>query len=292
MRRKPLNHRHSDVKPCGGHGFTLIEAVIVIAITGIIAAVVAVFIRAPVQGYFDAARRAELTDIADTAVRRMSRDLHLALPNSLRVPTGSNQCFEYMPVATGGRYRAEQDCTGACAGDMLDFDAADGSFDVLGALDPVPAANDRVVVYNLGIPGADAYSGDNVATIASATANSINLSANTLFPLASPGSRFHIVPNAEPAVFYVCSNVGTNASGNGTGTLFRLSGYAIDPVQPATCPAIPAGTPILARNVSACEFSYANGVTERNALMSIRLTLTQSSESVSLYHSVHVNNVP
>ncbi|HJW54946.1 MAG TPA: prepilin-type N-terminal cleavage/methylation domain-containing protein, partial [Burkholderiaceae bacterium] len=66
-------------------GFTLLEAIIVIAITGIIAAVVAVFIVKPVQGYVDSARRAEMTDTADTALRRISRDLHLALPNSVRV---------------------------------------------------------------------------------------------------------------------------------------------------------------------------------------------------------------
>jgi len=49
-------------------GFTLIEAIIVIAITGIVAAAVAMFIRLPVQGYVDSAARAELTDIADTAL--------------------------------------------------------------------------------------------------------------------------------------------------------------------------------------------------------------------------------
>ncbi|HJW54183.1 MAG TPA: prepilin-type N-terminal cleavage/methylation domain-containing protein, partial [Burkholderiaceae bacterium] len=55
-------------------GFTLAEAVIVIVITGIIAGTVAVFLRLPVQGYVDTAARAELTDIADTALRRMTRD--------------------------------------------------------------------------------------------------------------------------------------------------------------------------------------------------------------------------
>ena len=52
-------------------GFTLVEAVMVIALTGIVAAIVAVFIRQPVQGYFDTVRRAELTDVADTAARRI-----------------------------------------------------------------------------------------------------------------------------------------------------------------------------------------------------------------------------
>ncbi|MDP1682827.1 MAG: prepilin-type N-terminal cleavage/methylation domain-containing protein, partial [Burkholderiales bacterium] len=56
-------------------GFTLIEMVVVIVLTSILASVVAMFIRLPVQGYVDTARRAEMTDIADTALRRMGRDL-------------------------------------------------------------------------------------------------------------------------------------------------------------------------------------------------------------------------
>ncbi len=67
------------------YGFTLIEMIVVIVITGIIAGVVAVFLKAPVQGYIDSARRAELTDIADTAIRRMARDVRTAVPNSVRV---------------------------------------------------------------------------------------------------------------------------------------------------------------------------------------------------------------
>src|SRR5205814_7956125 len=66
-------------------GFTLLEAVLVIAMTGIVAAMVAVFIRAPVNAYVDQARRAELSDAADTALRRMAREVQRALPNSVRV---------------------------------------------------------------------------------------------------------------------------------------------------------------------------------------------------------------
>ena len=65
-------------------GFTLLEAVVVIVITGIVSAMVAVFIRAPVEGYIDSVARAELTDAADTALRRLTREVRTALPNSLR----------------------------------------------------------------------------------------------------------------------------------------------------------------------------------------------------------------
>jgi MSHA biogenesis protein MshO len=83
------------------HGFTLIEAIMVIVITGILAGVVAVFITRPVQGYVDSVRRAELTDVADVALRRIGRDVRLALPNSLRV--SGNSCIEFIMTKGGGR---------------------------------------------------------------------------------------------------------------------------------------------------------------------------------------------
>src|SRR6267142_2577857 len=100
--------------PCPEHsrerGVTLIEMVIVISITAIIAGAVSVFISRPVEGYADAARRAEMSDIADTALRRMTRDVRTALPNSIRITTvGSVTYLEYLQGSGGGRYRAEKD---------------------------------------------------------------------------------------------------------------------------------------------------------------------------------------
>jgi hypothetical protein len=83
--------------------------IMVIVITGILSGMVAVFIKGPVESYFDMARRAELTDVADTAVRRMARDIRSSVPNTLRNPTdGSDQCIEFVPAKAGARYRADQ----------------------------------------------------------------------------------------------------------------------------------------------------------------------------------------
>src|SRR5918911_2643011 len=94
-------------------GVTLIELIIVIAITAIIASGVAVFISRPMESYVDSARRAELTDIADTALRRLTRDLRTALPNSIRITqVGGVYYLEYLQTSGGGRYRAERDNAG------------------------------------------------------------------------------------------------------------------------------------------------------------------------------------
>jgi MSHA biogenesis protein MshO len=263
--------------------------IMVIVITGIIGGMVAVFLNAPIRQYMDVARRAEMTDIADTALRRINRDLRLALPNSVRVTgtcDGTATCFiEFLPTTGGGRYRAGTGGTG----DELDFAAADASFEVLGAM-PVVAADDRIVVYNLGIPGADAYAGDNIATAAAPGASVVNLAPAFPFPFDSPGRRFHVVTTP---VTYACAP----AAGGVGGTLTRWQGYAIQAGQPAALPA--GGTAaLLATNVSSCLFVYdGNVVAQRSGLVTMNLSITEAdtngvNETVTLYSAAHVSNQP
>lgn len=277
-----------NIRACQQTGFTLIEAIMVMTITAVLAAGVAVFLRKPIDGYRDLARRTELSDIADTAVRRISRDLHLALPNSIRLPT--NQCMEFLPTKNGGRYRADVDASGG--GNVFDTAVVLSKFDVLGPLSAAPLAGDLIVVYNLGINGADAYNMDNTALVSSASTSLINI-AGKQFPFASPGNRFHVVSGVEKAVAYVCTGaLGIDAAGNGTGSLVRASAYGLNNADPSPCPATPVGTPILAQNISACDFTYTSGVTERSGMISLRLAISKNNETVNLYQEVHVNNVP
>lgn len=283
------------------HGFTLVEMIIVIVITGIIGGIVAVFLRAPVQQYVDVARRADMTDIADTALRRISRDLRLALPNSVRVTgtcNGTSTCFiEFLPAPSGGRYRAGADATddvcpgGTATDDELSFTGADTCFEVLGAM-PAVAAGDQIVVYNLGVPGADAYAGNTLAThnrraVSAAGANSISITSANALPFDSPGQRFHVVTTP---VSYMCSP----AAGGAGGTLTRWQGYAIQAAQPVALPA--TGTPsstLLATNVSSCRFTYdASVVAQRSGLVTMHLAITQEGETVTLYNAAHVSNQP
>ena len=250
----------------------------VIVITGILAGMVAVCIQKPVQGFFDTARRAVLVDAADTALRRISRDLREALPNSVRV---SGTALEFLHVRSAGRYR-EQIAPAPPPGDSLDFTGADTSFDVLGPAVSVQAG-DSVVVYNLGVgvTGADAYEGTSTsrriaaAPFGAALAN-VTISSATGFPFASPARRFQIV---DTPVSYVCA-------GN---QMRRYSGYAILPAQPVP----PAGSgALIADRLTTCSFAYTTGPSEREALVTLNLALTDGGETVGLIYQVHVNNVP
>lgn len=265
-------------------GFTLVEAIVAIVITGIVAAMVTMFIRTPIQQYMDAESRAALTDVADTALRRMGRDLRLALPNSIRVDA-TGKYVEFLVTRGGGRYLAEAD--DLAPGNILDFyNAARLSFDVVGPV-PAMAANEFVVVYNLGpgIPPADAYdcaAGCNRAAIASVAGNTVTLAANPFAAQAvkmeSPSRRFQVVSGA---VSYGCAG----------GELRRYEGYAIAAAQPVP-PA--GGGALLAGGVADCNFSYTPLANQRAALVGlwVRLQNQAADEGITLFHQVHVDNTP
>lgn len=276
--------------PRRASGFTLVEAVLVIMLTGVVAVMAGTFIKAPVTSYADQARRAELGDAADLALRRIAREVRGALPNSVRVDA-TNTVLEFLPVSAGGRYRSAPDSGGA--GDDLDFSSStDGSFDVLGP--GVPVANgDQLVIYNLGLPGADAYSGENRRALSGAGSGLTRLTFvpnGTPFPFASPSSRFQIV---STPVTFAC----TPGSG-GSGRVRRYGGYAIQATQPANVGASPlsaltgSNNALLIDKVESCSFVYNAGNGARNGLLTLAFKLTSGGESVNLMHQVQVDNSP
>ncbi|HCI52603.1 MAG TPA: hypothetical protein DE312_04695 [Gallionella sp.] len=281
-------------------GFTLIELVMVITITGIIGSMVAVFLKWPVQQYMDVARRAELTNIADTAFYRLAGDVSIAVANSVRVAgCGATPCLEFLPTKDVGRYRAAQDMTDPASGvgDVLDFSSSDSSFDVIGS--PMSfAANDYIVIGSTQSDGGPAYdattSGVLRAYAGTAGTQSNVVITPTKFPsFARLGSqRFDVVDGAQQAVTYACEGTlgALDSSGHGQASLVRHWGYGFNPVQ--VNPGVLTGTrAILADKVSGCSIDYT-AANQRMGLLGVRLTLTSGGESVSLYQEIHVSNMP
>lgn len=289
-------------------GVTLIELVVAIVLTGIIVAAVAYFVF-PVRQGAEIAMRAELTDIADNALQRIARDVRRALPNSVRV-NGSGQFLEFLEVRTGGRYRGEgggasggSDCNnddpalGTPDNDVLSFDTvSDQCFKTIGKLAVAPVNGDFLVLNNHG-PGFD---GQN-AYATTGTLNRVAISgvntgeaardrisfAPTIFQRDlhdSPGKRFYAVTGP---VSYGCA----------AGTLTRYQGYAIDANQNNTSPPAGGTSAPIAANVVSCAFDYNPNVSPQIGLLTLRITLAKarsdgSLERVSLYHAIHVSNLP
>jgi MSHA biogenesis protein MshO len=290
--------------PSSAAGFTLLEAIVVMVIVGIVAATVAVFIPKPVEGYMAATSRLNIADVADTALRRLGRDVRLALPNTVRVDA-SGMFVEFIPIKAGGRYRDNDACfnTIQCAGlatlgDML-------------TNVQVSAGSDLVAIFNTYNNSGNDCSASLIsvyctplrnATILTSvsgggtTSNTLNFGSYQFQPPGgSPTRRVFIIP-ASP-VTYACDAA--------TGTLWRFSGYARTAAQPAsmasavllaassktalatgvTCPAVVAGS-------VPPRFSYTAGASERYGLLSAWITVRANGESISLLHQIHVDNTP
>jgi len=296
--RHPLKASHLSVRylqipslarrrlePAFTQGFTLVELVVVITIVGILAGGVALFIGNPTQSFFDSERRASLTDRADIALRRMSRDIRNALPNSVRTTVnGADSMLEFTPVLKAGRYRAAVG-TSPATDNPLDFsNPTDTNFDVLGTAMTV-TNNQSLVIYNLGIPGADVYQGTSRRTLNAAN-NSNTLSfTGSSFPLASPSNRFQVV--ATP-VTYACDM--TNR------ILWRYQGYAFQAAQPASIAALDGLAGVqrsqLANNLESCQITYTSGVLQRSGIVSVNISLTEDTARVTLMHQINVANSP
>jgi MSHA biogenesis protein MshO len=197
----------------------------------------------------------------------------------------------------GGRYRAQPPGTAA---QVLDFAAADGSFNVLGPFTqlakPWSSASHYLAIYNVGVTGADAFELANVITPPGTTItvaadgstgeDRVTLSPAFRFAYGSPTQRVFLV---DGPVTYLCDTV--------VGTLLRYQGYAIDASQAnrdshGELLGAGATASLMANQIFACSFTYTPGTAERAGLVTLQITVRSQGESVSLLSQVHVDNVP
>lgn len=281
-------------------GFTLIELVVTMVVGSIVVAFMALFIVIPMNAYSAQTRRAQLVDDADSALRFMGRDIRSALPNSVRVyNSGTVWALEFLATLDGARYVDGGPVSNPAL--VLDFTTADGAFSTsvpftqLGAL-PWSSSTAYLSIYNVGVPGANAYQTGNPNVItppnttitiqAGATANQnlVTMSPAFQFAYGSPGKRVYLVSGP---VSYLCDTV--------AGTLTRYSGYGISSTQPASAATLisnGATASLVAGDVGSCAFTYSIGTAQRNALVTLTLQLTQSNESVQLLYEVQLVNSP
>jgi len=283
-------------------GFTLVELVIVIMVTGIIAGIFAMQFGPALQNYLAVGRRANLTHLADTALRRMVTEIHTAVPNSLRLLPAQSangaSCLEMVPSSDGGRFRTAADTewdqgNPGNPSKWLDLTQPAAAFDVLTLFTTAPVQGDWVVIGNQNT--ADVYTGASRGQVESVTTPPANLGEARItlhqpkqFPYGYEGGRFYIVPKDLQAVTYMC---GAKAQ-DGSRTLTRIVGYGFKDTQ--TCPVIGGKSAIVSTKVSNCNFVYdpSQGATAQSGFAQLQLTLTDNGEAVTLTVGSQVENMP
>lgn len=280
------------------NGFTLVELVVTLVISIVVVGFVSVFISGPIVGFTDQARRAGLSDAADSALNLLVRDVRRAVPNSVRVTSnGTVQALEVLSSVDGARYRRSPP---GVAAQILDFATTDSAFNTIGSFTQVTkpfATNSHyLVIYNVGIPGADAYALSDVITPPGtqitisddtpAGEDRVTLAPAFQFAYESPRQRLYLV---DTPITYLCDTA--------TGNLSRYSGYPIADLQTARDSraellAAGAADAVVADQITACGFGYTAGTAERAALVTVGVTLGAQGEAISLLRQIHVDNAP
>jgi len=305
-------------------GFTLVELVMMIALAGLVSVMIGTVLSRPMQGFVDQSRRAELVDLAATALNRMARDVRLAVPNSVRVSADGN-AIELLLIQTGptnpdfsgaARYRpnrmgsevlrfaetAPANCASTVTG---------GACNVIELLAPGfdPAGARWMVVYNIGseaggspVAGANVWAPANPGVI-TPTGTSFSVAGtaggDTRIALDLPGSGSEFAfafESPQRRVYFAEAVVGYRCNPS-TGQLVRYSYTQLLGAVPATPPA-DSNPSLLANNVTGCTFLYQpvepdQPVTNvRAGLVSMTLQLAQEGESLQLLQQVHVDNAP
>jgi len=296
-------------------GFTLIEMVVAILVLGIVGITFGVFIVPAITANQAIERRAALVDSAEIAVRRMARDIRIALPNSVRVSyvAGTGFAIEMIPTIDGGRYCLSGDANCAGAAQLLAIGSSDTDFDILGCFHNAtftgatfPSTAFRLVV---GDSSGAVYSAAGTNVVVTPTSTSITLStvngggagsgacgassgANTsyrhhlalstgqTFPNASSRRRVFII---QTPVTYICNIAG--------GTLTRYYGYATSATAPTpTSPPAGATSALVTDKVSACTVTTTTADVQTGGYVKLSLSLANAGETVQLNHETQLDN--
>lgn len=255
-------------------GFTLIEIIAVIVVLSILATLGGKFVVESTKSFQSTQTKSRLLNTSRQALERMSRQLRIALPYSVRL-TNNNMCIEFMPIASGGNYAGyvPDSTNGASAKTTLD-------------VSPHVIDFGTAVYVSVGAMAASELYGaspSSLATLTSRSVNTINFSPAKGWKQNSINKRFYLLD--RPQAFCVVNNqlrfyAGQDATAQNV-DLASVSSMLADNVAGTTTP-----------------FTLTAGSENRNTVVQFNITFGQASalgtgsESITMNHSVMIRNVP
>lgn len=291
-------------------GFTLIEMVVAIVVSSIMAMGIVTYISDSASGMQSSASRNKLATAGQIALQRLSFELHNALPRSIRA-TGAagngDQCIEFIPVRAATTYiNPPFTGGGGTTFEVVDFipsqHGISGGFAVI-------YPNNQSQVYD-GDNGASSGWPNfptrrpiqeiaNIADSSSADQSTVTLVKNHRFNRRSPSERFFVVEN--PVSYCVVSD-----------KLYRYANYGFYTSQVSVeeetgvcevanndrCLPNYADAPnkmLITNNIDntgLTAFSISGQSLTRNALVAINLNFTDDGDSIILNHEVLTRSVP
>lgn len=288
-----MRARHSQ------RGFTLVELVVGMVISTILAGMIAMLIGAPVDSYMQQARDSELVEASDRITRTLTADLSRALPNSVRISNVGNRSILQMLEVTDVVYFVPEPvgATPAQAAQGLNFSAADTQFTAYGSF-VHSSANPLLVVNNTGQGLFDAYSMNGVIVRnaapggSAATTNDISVNPAFRFTNGAPITNRMFVVNAP--ITYICNRT--------TGFLQRFANHSVAANMPANESAAQLNSfgtqvTVVAMGVTACSLACAAGSTSpcQNTLtlaMNMSRGVAPDVSTTRVLHQVAVENTP
>jgi len=276
--------------------------VIVIVLLGILGSVVVAFLVSPIQGYVDLTRRAALVEAAESALRRMQRDIRSALPNSVRITNTANGfALELIPVLDAARYAVAGG--GTTQFQLLRVDQADTDFDLQGCFrDSATAttASIRIVINNTATTTSNnaytAPAGPNTVITPISTAVTISSSATcpaTGFAHVTLTPGYDFLSHSNNRRLYVVTQPLSYLCDTTAGTLTRYYNYPITSAQPTTAAgfaALNASSALAADRVTACSVTTTTLDVRNRAIVTLTLTLGESGEVIRLVHQAQTDN--
>ncbi len=277
---RQLPNTHKSIR-----GFTLLEVITVIVILAILSVLGTRFVLDTTKAYQSTQTRARLINTGRQAVERMSRQLRVSLPYSVRLTNG-NMCLEFMPIASGGNYRGALNGTGTAyteyVPDLINTATPSGTL----VVSPHTVDFGSAQYVSIGaMTDTELYgaSPSSRATLISRTSTQLTYSPAKGWARNSVNKRFYLLD--KPQAFCVVNN--------------QLRFYDNQDVTAASVDTSAASS-LLADNVTGTTtpFALTAGSENRNTVVQFNITfmqgtsIAQGAESVVINHAVMIRNVP